>query len=61
MEEQDGSAVTRARLLIINSVLADMLLVADAGDEHLISAMIADSRHCVATRLAALGPAEPRR
>jgi hypothetical protein len=61
MEEQDGSAVARARLLIINSVLADMLLVADAGDEHLISAMIADSRNCVAARLAALGPAKPRR
>jgi hypothetical protein len=61
VEEQDGSGETRARLSIIDSVLADMLRVAEAGDEHLISAMIADSRDCVAARLAALGPSEPRR
>lgn len=61
MGEKHGSDVARRRLLIIDSALTDMLRIADAGEEHLISAMIADSQACVAVRLAALGPAGPRR
>jgi hypothetical protein len=61
MGEKHGSDVARRRLLIIDSALTDMLRIADAGEEHLISAMIADSQACVAVRLAALGPTGPRR
>jgi hypothetical protein len=57
VNEGDKDEQAQRRLVSMKSALADVLSMADEGEEYLIGAMVSDSQACVDARLLALAAA----